>query len=287
MKSRFLAAILVTAFAAGSGPVMANPGDNLGVVNVPYPHPAGSLGVSVAVNCDRVIYYTNYQDPHLYKTDRTGAALGVLPLTDAASGGALTLGEMSWDNTIGKFWAGTDSGLPQRVYTVDPATGVCAYQFSTPEAGGFDLTDGLGYDAGDNTIWYSPDVSSSIFHYTPGGAYLGSVTPIDASGNPLGSISGVTVGLGNTLYIGRNGLGQIVRVDKSSGAFLSSFATPGGRDEGLECDQFSFYPKWVLWSKDAYNNTITAIEVDPSTCGCGGVVPATPTTWGHMKGMYR
>ena len=286
MKRLFIAILILTAnLAIGSAPAGANPGDNLGVVNVPYP--ASFLGVSVAVNCDRVIYYTNYQDPHLYKTDKTGAALGILPLVDVATGVFVTLGEMSWDNTIGRLWAGTDSQTPQQVYTVDPATGLCTYRFSTPEPGGFSLVDGLGYDAGDNTIWISPDVSTSVFHYTPAGGYLGSITPLDAGGNPLGSVSGVSVGLGNTLYIGRNGLGQIVRVNKSTGAFIGSFASPGGRDEGLECDQFSFYPKFALWSKDAYNNTITAIEVDPATCGCGGVVPAASATWGSVKALYR
>ncbi len=285
MKRLFIVILVLAAnLSIGYAPAGANPGDNLGVVTVPYP---GSIGVSVAVNCDQIIYYTNYQDPHLYLTNKTGAALGALPLVDVATGVSVTLGEMSWDNTIGRLWAGTDSQSPQQVYTVDPATGLCTYRFSTPEAGGFSLVDGLGYDAGDNTIWMSPDVSTSIFHYTPGGFYLGSITPLDAGGNALGSVSGVSVGLGNTLYIGRNGLGQIVRIDKSSGAFIGSFASPGGRDEGLECDQFSFAPKFVLWSKDAYNNTITAIEVDPATCGCGGVVPAATSSWGSVKALYR
>lgn len=286
MKLLILSSCLLVAISMGAVPASANPGDQLGLVNVPYP--TSTLGVSVAVNCDRVIFYTNYQDPYLYKTDKTGAALGVLPLTDSVTGGPVTLGEMSYDNTIGKLWAGTDNQTPQRVYIVDMNTGVCTYMFSTPEAaGGFPLVDGLGYDAGDNTIWVSPDVSTDIFHYSPGGAYLGSITPLDPGGNPFGSVSGVTVGLGNTLYIGRNGFGQIVRINKSTGAYIASFATPGGRDEGLECDQFSFFPKWVLWSKDAYNNTITAIEVDPATCGCGGVTPATPSSWGRVKDLYR
>lgn len=283
MKSSSRTWTLVLAFALFAVPALANPGDNLGTVTVPYP---GNIGVSVGVTCDRVINYTNYLDPHLYKTDKTGAALGALPLLDT-SGNPITLGEMSWDNTTGLFWAGTDNQNPHAVYTVNPTTGVATFRFNAPEAGGFDLTDGLAYDAGDNTIWLSPDVSTSIFHYTAGGAYLGSITPVDASNNPLGSISGVTVGLGNTLYIGRNGLGQIVRINKTTGAFIGAFASPGGRDEGLECDQYSFFPNWVLWSKDAYNNTITAIEVDPATCGCGGVVPVTPSSWGRIKNTYR
>jgi len=281
MKHYWFAGILSAALVV---PALANPGDPLGVTTVPYP---GSLGVSVAVNCDRVIYYTNYLDPYLYKTDKTGAALGILPLTDGATGAPLTLGEMAWDNTTGTLWAGTDNVDPHRVYTVNPATGVCTFRFACPEAVGFALTDGFGYDAGDNTIWISPDVSTEIFHYTIAGVYLGSVIPKDASGNPLGSVSGVTVGLGNTLYIGRNGFGQIYRIDKTTGAFISVFASPGGRDEGLECDQFSYFPKFTLWSKDAYNNTITAIEVDPATCGCGGVTPADKSSWGRVKALYR
>jgi hypothetical protein len=49
----------------------------------------------------------------------------------------------------------------------------------------------------------------------------------------------------------------------------------------------NFLPKLALWSKDAYNDQITAIEVEPRTCNCGGVVPTVPSTWGSMKARYR
>ena len=63
------------------------------------------------------------------------------------------------------------------------------------------------------------------------------ITPTNSGGGALGSISGVQTGLGDLLYLGQNGLVSIVQVKKSTGAFISSFASPGGgRDEGLECD---------------------------------------------------
>jgi hypothetical protein len=89
-------------------------------------------------------------------------------------------------------------------------------------------------------------------------------------GSRLGSISGVTVGKGDILYLGRNGYGEIVKITKA-GDYLGIFASPSGRDEDLECDLISFAPKEVLWSKDAYGDYADAIEVEVGTCVCGGV----------------
>src|SRR5207244_2716145 len=52
------------------------------------------------------------------------------------------------------------------------------------------------------------------------------------------------------------------------GSFISSFSSPGGRDEDLACDNINFLPYLVIWSRDAYNNTIDAIEVGDGTCKC-------------------
>jgi hypothetical protein len=132
--------------------------------------------------------------------------------------------------------------------------------------------DGIAYDGNDDTIWISGDVSTTIEHYQSDGTFIGQITPTDAAGNVLGLISGVTVGVGDLLYLGRNGAAQIVQVRKSDGGFIAMFASPGGaRDEGLECDAVNFAPKLVLWSRE-FNapGFMSVIELEPGTCACGG-----------------
>lgn len=242
-------------------------GGIVSVVTVPVPSPGG-VGVSVAADCDGNLYYTNSYSPILYKIDAVGGILGSVKITDAA-GKDLTVGEMAWDGTRNKLWAGTDnSGSPVQVWLIDPATGIATYVF-TSTIPGVGFTDGLAFDGTDNSIWVSDDVSKDIDHFKDDGTWIGTLTPTNAAGNTLGSISGVAVGKGNVLYLGQNGHGKIVTVDKTTGAYISDFSTPGGRDEGLECDVINF-PTEVLWSKDAFDDEITAIEVEEGTCECQG-----------------
>lgn len=238
------------------------PGDQLRVIFAPVP---SGLGVSVAADCRGDLYYTNYGVDTLYKMDAFGVLISRTPITDAA-GAPLTLGEMSWDESRQKLWAGTDNQSPVKIYLLDPATGIATFQFNGQQ--GIILTDGIAFDPTDGTIWHSCDVSSTIDHFTTAGLYLGSLTPLDAAGNPHGSISGICVGTNNTMYVGHNGLGVITHVNKTTGAFISTFAVPGGRDEGLECDAINFAPDLVLWTKGAYDNSFTAFEVDSGTCVC-------------------
>jgi streptogramin lyase len=238
-------------------------GDSLRVIYAPVQN---WLGVSVAANCRGDLFYTNYLVDTLYKMDAWGNLTGQVPMMDAATGAAMTFGEMSWDEGRQMLWAGTDIGTPARIFLLDPVTGFAYYQFDG--MGGFDLTDGIAFDPTDGTVWHSTDVSDSIAHFTATGLYLGSLTPLDAAGGPQGSISGICVGTGNTMYVGHDGLGVVTRVDKTTGAYLSTFAVPGGRDEGLECDPINFAPNLVIWCKGAYDNSFTAFEVESGTCVC-------------------
>ena len=257
-----LCAVLPTA-------VLATPGDTLARIFVPVPSPT-CCGIGIAVDCEGNLFYTNSFSDTLYKMDKTGLLLDKKPLTDAATGASISFGAISWDKTRNKIWAGTDnSGNPALIYLIDPATGVSTFRFSgQPGCCGF--TDGIAYDGSDNTIWHSDDVADSISHYDTSGTYLGSIRPKDAAGNFYTTISGHVVGKGNIMYVGLNGLGTIVTVDKTTGDFISSFTTIGGRDEDLECDVINFAPLEVLWSKDAYDNSVYAIEVETGTCICAG-----------------
>lgn len=256
---------------------LAAPGDLIATINVPNQSPS-DIGIGIAVNCENPVtmFYTNSFSPFLHKMTAEGVDLGSILLTDAASGASISFGAIAWDETRQILWAGTDSsGSPVKVYQIHPMTGVASFQF-TANTGGWGFTDGLTYDSSDDSIWVSDDVSDVIDHHDAStGAYLGSITPKNANGVTLGAISGVQVGKENTLYLGQNGRGEIVQITKS-GDFISKFTTVGGRDEDLECDVITFAPLEVLWSKDAYDNSVTAFEVEPGTCVCGGVGNIVP-----------
>jgi hypothetical protein len=90
-----------------------------------------------------------------------------------------------------------------------------------------------------------------------------------------GFVSGVAIGAGNTLYIGRDGNAEIRRVDKTTGAYVSNFATTAGRVEDLVCDPVTYAPLEAILAKDAYGGPqgdpgnhafYEAFEVETGTC---------------------
>lgn len=284
-------AFLVFAIAALVAPqLMAAPGD--AIVTVPLAVPG--QGVSVANNCQGEIYYT-HTNAVLYKTDATGADLGSVPILDAA-GAPVAIDEMAWDESRQILWGQVHGVSPVSVYTVNATTGAATFAFSATNSVGIGTyKDGIAYDSTDDSLWISTDVSDTVEHYTTAGTFINQITPLNAAGGTLGSISGVTVGVGDLLYLGRNGNVQIIQVKKSDGTFISSFASPAGtRDEGLECDAISFAPTLALWSREFNNppSDITAIEIEPGSCECGGgaVVSCTlgfwknhPEEWGNLE----
>jgi hypothetical protein len=279
------ALVLIALALLPAATARAVPGDLVASVTLPI---AGN-GVSVASDCNGPlpnIYYTHGADPTLYITNKAGANLGSRPIRDAA-GAPVNIDEMAFDRFSGLIYGVEHNTNPENVWLINPVSGLATFLFTSVTFSVGIFRDGLAYDASDNTLWISADISTTIEHYTVGGGFLGLITPTDAAGVPLGDISGVHVGVGDLLYLGRNGFGQIVQVKKSDGSFISVFASPGGRDEGLECDPISYFPKLVLWSRDYNTPTIDAIELEPGTCACGGATPARKTTWGQVKVLYR
>ncbi len=268
--------VLLTAVLGFNSAAWALPGD--AIVTVPLAVPGG--GVSVANNCEGEIYYT-HTDSVLYKTDAAGANGGSVPIVDAA-GASVAIDEMAWDESRQILWGQQHNVAPVAVWTINASTGIATFAFSAVNSVGIgSFKDGIAYDATDDTLWISTDVSTTIEHYTTGGAFINQITPTDAAGGVLGSISGVTVGVGDLLYLGQNGLVEIVQVKKSDGAFIAKFASPAGtRDEGLECDAFSFDPLLALWSREiGGGGDITAIEIEPGSCECGEAVICTLGFW--------
>ena len=236
-------------------------------------------GVSVGADCTGAVYYTLAGDSNLYKMDKAGVGMGSVPVVDSVTGGPLQMDEMTWDQSRQIFWAQLHGSNPVVVYTLNATTGVATLAFTSSTISVGSFRDGLAYDGTDDTLWLSGDVSTTIEHYSTAGALLGTITPKNALGGVLGSISGVAVGVGDLLYLGRNGAVQIVQVKKSNGDFVASFASPGGtRDEGLECDATSFAPKLALWSRE-YDapGYVAAIEIEAGTCECGGGATLTCT----------
>jgi hypothetical protein len=240
------------------------------IMNVPLPVPG--YGVSVAVDCQGNVYYTLAGNANLFMMDKDGNLLSTTPIVDAGSGAALIIDEFAWDASRNVLWAQLHGSNPVKVYTLDPATGIATFAFTSATNSVGTFRDGIAYDGTDGTLWLSGDVSVTIEHYQADGTFINQITPKNSAGSNLGLISGIIVGVGDLMYVGRNGAVEIVQVKKSNGDFIASFASPGGaRDEGLECDPVNFAPKLALWSRE-FNNPgfMSVIEVEDGTCLCGG-----------------
>ncbi len=236
-------------------------GGSLRTIYVPVPT---GLGVSIAVDCRGTLIYNNYGEGLIHKVDAFGNPVAApIPMMDAA-GNLIRIDEWGWDEGNQLLWGGEQN--TNAIWTVDPTTGLATYKFAG--CPGIGLTDGCDFDPHDQTIWHSPDVNPSACHYDQGGLLLGSLTVLDGLGNPDGSQSGIEVGVGNTIYVGHNGLGYITWNDKTTGARLSILAVVGGRDEGLACDAINFAPQNVLWTKGAYDGSLTALCIPESSCVC-------------------
>lgn len=231
----------------------------LRVITVPVP---SGLGVSISADCRGDLYYTNYGEGVLHRMDDFGNLISSTPILDA-SGAQRFIDELGWDESRQVFWGGELS--TNAIWTVD-RNGLATYQFAGQS--GIGLTDGCDYDGTDGTIWHSTDVSSDIAHFSSTGLLLGSLTLLDENGNPEGAISGVEMGAGGTIWAGNSPIDDVRRCDKTTGVFVSRFDAGQVRCEGMECDAINFAPQTVLWVKDAYNNTVTAFEIEAGTCVC-------------------
>lgn len=254
------------------GIVIAAIGDLLGTVNLP-----GNGNCAVAGTFDGTYYMTmrggfavgcagNVLQVFQPPVGGNGSATLIANKTILdASNNPVSISALAWDAGRSKVW-GAYAG---NIYLIDigvptvSGNAVATLQFS-PGFGG--LIDGLAYDGSDDTLYYTPDVSCDIHHYAANGTLLNVLTPKNAAGNSDCSVSGVVVGTNNTLYIGRDGAAEIRRIDKTTGNFVSQFATTSGRVEDLTCDPVTYAPNEAILAKDAYNSLYEAFEVEPGTC---------------------
>jgi Ca2+-binding RTX toxin-like protein len=275
----FLALVCFFWFPAGA---VAAPGDLLGTVELP-----GNGFCSVAGTFDGTNYMTTSPGAsgvpcasstiQIYTPPPGGTGAATLVATKDVvdgAGAAVTISALAWDANRGMVWG----AYADQVWLIDigdsavSGTAVATLQFNAVVTG-LDLVDGLAYDPSDDTLYYSPDEDCCVHHFSLGtgansplGTLLNTVTPKDASGMSDGKVSGVAVGSGDTLYIGRDGDAEIRRIDKATGGFISDFATTTGRVEDLTCDPLTYAPKEAILAKHAYDGLYEAFEVEAGTC---------------------
>lgn len=268
--------------------VRAQTGSLLRTVNVPAAAQCSQLGTSVAVVPGLSIGLLQY--PILLVTSCFGAGGNTLyfldPSTDPAtvvrtivttSTPPLGWGSLALRGDKGDLLAcGNNSSGEHAIYRIDispfngTADGTANFMFNG--ASGFDICDGVAWDAGDNTIFMSPDVSNTIYHYSETGTLLNTLPAPGGCPN-----SGVAVG-GASLFAACNGVLTVHQLNKGTGTSIVNFPSSGQRTEDLECDPVSFSAdrKDAMWSKDAFTNQIFAFEIPAGTCGfAGGPPPVT------------
>lgn len=267
--------------------VRAQTGSLLQTVNVPAAAQCGSLGTSVAVVPGLSLGLLQF--PILLVTSCFGSGGNNLFFLDPSTNPATLVRTIVTTNTPPEGWGslalrgdkgdllacGNNSSGEHAIYAIDISPnatpdGTATFMFNgTP---GFDICDGVAWDAGDNTIFQSPDVSSTIYHYSETGALLNTLPAPAGCPN-----SGVAVG-GASLFAACNGLLTVHQLNKGTGASVLNFPSSGQRTEDLECDPVSFSAnrKDAMWSKDAFTNQIFAFEIPAGTCGfAGGPPPVT------------
>ena len=273
-------------------PAFAATGDLLQTVDIPTAAQCNSgLGTSLAIvpgaalgmHEKRILLVTSCFD--------TGAQASALYFLDPTTNPATLVKTINTTTTPSEGWGslsyrgdkadmlacGNEPDGTHAIYAVNITPfdgtandGATTFLFNGNIGFGFDICDGIAWDAGDNTIFQSPDVFNTIFHYDETGTLLGSIPVPPGCPN-----SGVAVG-GSSLFAACNGVLQIHQLDKNTGAVFNSFNTAGERTEDLECDPGFADDADAMWSKDAFTSEIFAFEIPEGTCGFAGGPPVIP-----------
>lgn len=291
-------------FVMGATAALAAVGDRLAIVNVPVASPLG-YAVSGTFDGSNYLYpnlgYDNitfiYNSTLHIMTPPSGDGDGTLvtskPFKDVG-GNDLFISAVTWDPSRGKLWGATGNKNPHEIYLIDisgvNAVGTYMFSHSIANLTEIALVDGIAYDPSDDTLYMTPDVNCDVYQYDLDSPYdlLNVVTPVDENGIEDCRVSGVAIGADDTLYIGRDGAAEIRRVTKSTGAFVSVFATTSGRVEDLTCDSVTYAPLEAILAKDAYNDLYEAFEVETGTCPLVGVeiVSCTKGFWKNHENMW-
>jgi hypothetical protein len=282
----------LTVMAAPAG---AAAGDLVADVVVPEEYPT-NIAPSVAFD-GTYLYYLGYGTPVLHRIDvppagGTTFATGHVATPITGAQGVISL---AYDAGRDQFWAvGSDgltiyllskTGTATRVFSVDPAQDRPGFQ-----SGMYATEVKIAYDRSDDTIWYSPDAMTRIYHYstTPdalGTAQLVSASPYVNVGLPPNDMnaqcgysqsSGIATG-GANLFVSVGGCDYLFEYTKTGTkvAWYAYNAYPGGSAQDVECDDLT-YGVPVFWIRDAWDGHIRAFEQPVGACAYGGGQAAPP-----------
>lgn len=226
--------------------------------------PACASGVGTGVAFDGTSLILSCWSSNVLERVRAAAPhdnIGAVTISGLTNGNDMNA--LAWDAGRNKLWA--CNGHSQAVLVDTTSGAVDGVQLPISVVG---CTDGLAYDGSDDTLWVSPDVSGTVYHYNLAGVLLGSF-PVSGLLGGFGN-SGIAVG-GANMYLANNGGSEIYQTDK---LFTSStlFASFPRRLEDLECDGITFKGLGVgaIWSNDAYDRILNAWEIAPGLCEFGG-----------------
>lgn len=230
---------------------------------------SSGIGVGIAYDGAEHLWVSCYaSSPDLL---RASATTGVVDQTYTIAG---DLGALAYDAGLNAIWAAENGNI--YFIQLDGSHKVVSHRIAfTPDADAEGLVDGLALDTTDQTLYFKPDNSSPIHHYTTAGKKLADIPGALSCNGPR--TSGLAIG-GDLLYEGKNGCSHVFVVNKTSLSPAFDFSTvipsdPNHRDEGLTCDTQTFAGKGahVMWSKEAYSpNRAAAFEIPFGTCGAGG-----------------
>ena len=290
---RLLSVLMLAALQAilgGPLPAAAAPGNVIADVTTPEGAALWPLGIAKAIAMDgRYLYYAEYSGSVIHRIDipPTGASNAAghidIPIV-GAPGGIMTI---AYDGPRDMFWAVsgdgtaiylvTKSGMAYRQFTVDTVNGLpgnCKNSCQNEVK--------IAYDRSDDTIWYSPDTTSRVYHFRTYGDMLGKAIPVpgtpwvdvDVAPNtmapecPASYVSGIATG-GTSLFFEISNCNYYFEYSKTGtkvGATPRSFTTSGG----LACDNVS-YTVSVIWMRAGWDPHMYAIEQPrASACVYGG-----------------
>lgn len=269
--------LFAAALLAGIGPVSAATGDQLAyfdATSVDVPACASTNGSGVAHDGTNLIL-SCWDSNVLERVSGTWGSFanaGPITITGLSAGG---LGALDWDPGRQKLWA---CNRDQQVVLIDMTAGSVVQSFAVPGAG---CTDGLAYDASDDSLWMTKSANDDnwvIYHYKANGTFLAQfdVDPLAIFAYPP---SGIAVAC-NQLYISGHDQTHVLVGPKTLGS-ATAFFQPDPNNafmSDLTLDSHSFSGKSALWVLDRNSRRLWAAELPdcnlPPVCTAAAADPA-------------
>ncbi len=244
------------------------------------------LGVGAAFDGTNLWYTLGWNPPDapdttIYRIDlETETVVAALDMFELTEGRNIVPGGLAWDPNLGHLWVATmfdldaaseESEGDGEIFEVDPAEGALVSSFPTRPITEEDefftgVIDGLAFDSGTGTLWFSTLGAFNVYQVTVEGELLSSFAL------PFGPEfwnAGLTFD-GNHLWLSlRMGM---PKEDLGAGLILAEFTTAGTAlgiylgetgpqlAEDLAFDGVTFAPQCVVWA-NSIDSTLTAFEV--------------------------